>query len=500
MTIRRGLSTIGTVVVVGAVIIIVSWVALSGGSGETESKSLAGELYEVVAGNFEITVPTSGELVSENKIEIFNKLESNAVIIELVDEGSFVNEGDVLIKLNDESIIKEIRSAELNVTAAQNALDNAESALVIAEKRKDSELSTKQLAIDLATLALQAWGEGEVIAKRQQLTLAVQTAEKDYHRLFKKHESSLRLYGERFLSKDELDRDEIALLNADAKLKGTKLEVVVYENYTHKQEEQKKNSDFKQAVDELDRANVRLNSESKNYQATVSARKNQLESQVEDLEKRRGQLEMCVVKSPASGMVVYASSMGGRRQEGEPLKAGKKLFRNEHVLSIPDTTNMVANVKINEALSGLVTKGQRAIVTCDAYPDSVFEGEVLSVGILAEGGGWRDPNRRDYTVEIKIMNMGDIQLKPSMRCSAEVYVEDVRDVLFIPIQAVHRTGRVVWIWTRGGGGYSQTKVTLGKFSDLFAEITTGVALGDVVLLREPSPGQVVERLSFEENE
>ena len=480
--------------------VVGSWYALSNGANKSESKSLAGELYEVVEGGFEITIPTSGELVSENQIEIFNKLESNAIIIELVDEGSFVTEGDVLIRLNDESIINEIRAAELNVTAAQNALDNSESAFVIAGKRRDSELSTKQLDIDLSTLALQAWSEGEVVAKKQQLKLAVQTAEKDFQRLFKKHESSERLYEQKFLSKDELDRDEIALLNAEATLKKANLEIVVYENYTYKQEEQRKNSDLQQAIDELDRANVRLSSELNNFQATVSARKNQLKSQVEDLAKRKEQLKLCIVKAPASGMVVYASSMGGRREEGEPLKTGKNLFRNEHVLSIPDTSNMVASVKVNEALSGLVSQGQRAIVTCDAYPDSVFEGEVLSVGVLAEGGGWRDPNRRDYTVEIKILSLEGVQLKPSMRCSAEIYVESVHNILFVPIHAIHRTGRVVWLWFKDGGGFSQHVVTLGRFSDSYAEISSGVKLGDIILLREPSPSRVIERISFGENE
>jgi multidrug efflux pump subunit AcrA (membrane-fusion protein) len=302
------------------------------------------------------------------------------------------------------------------------------------------------------------------------------------------------LYEKKFLSKDELDRDEIALLNAEATFKKTKLDVVVYENYTHKQDEQKKQSDLQQSSDELDRAEERLASELNNLTATVLARKDQLESQVAELEKRKTQLEMCVVLSPASGMVVYATSMGNRRDEGEPLKVGKSLYRNELVMTIPDISNMIARVKVNEALSGLVAAGQKATVMCDAYPDDVFDGEVLLVGVLAEGGGWRDPNRRDYTVEIKIKNQGNVRLKPSMRCSAEVFVEKVTDVLFVPIHAIHRTGKVVWVWLRQGSGYAQHPVELGRFSDSYAEITSGLSLDNFVLLREPPPSEVVARL------
>ena len=288
----------------------------------------------------------------------------------------------MLIRLNDEKIKNEIRSAELNVTAAENSLDNSESALLIAGKKRDSEIAKKQLAIELAKLALLAWKEGEVVARRQQLSLAVQTAEKDYQRMFKKHASSVQLYEKKFLSKDELDRDEIALLNAEATFKKAKLD------YTHKQDEQKKQSDLQQSTDELDRAEERLASELNNLTATVLARKDQLESQVAELEKRKTQLEMCVVLSPAPGMVVYATSMGNRRDEGEPLKVGKSLHRNELVMTIPDISNMIARVKVNEALSGLVAAGQKATVMCLmgrcfwwVYSQRVGGGEIQTVGI-----------------------------------------------------------------------------------------------------------------------
>ena len=494
---RRGISSFGILALAVIVIIVGAWIVLSGGGVERSSSSLAGELYEVVEGSFAITVPASGELAAEQQINIHNKLESNAVIIELVDEGSFVSTGDVLVKFNDEAIRDTIRKSELDVTEAKNTLDTSKSNLVVAEKQRDSDLAIKRLSIDLADLALNAWKDGEVVARRQQLQLAVQTAEKDYTRLFKKHESSVRLYEQKFLSKDELDRDEIALLNSEAKLKKAKLDIEVYENYTFKQEQQKKNSDLQQAIDELDRAKDRHVSHVSNLEATVGAKENRLNSREDQLEKANTQLEACVILSPAQGMVVYATSMGDRRDEGEPLKIGKKLWRNELVMTIPDTTNMVALVRVNEALSGLVVAGQQATVTCDAYPDSVFVGEVLSVGILAEGGGWRDPNRRDYTVGVKVLNPDGVPLKPSMRCAAEVFVERVENVLFVPIHAIHRNGRVVWVWVESGGGFAQREVSLGSFSDSYAEISSGIEFGDMVLLREPNPGQIVERLEFD---
>ena len=488
---KRGLSTIGILGVISLFAMVVFGLAVGWGGSANSRRAISGDLYAVVRGAFDVSIQTSGELAAQNQINIYNELESNAVIIELVDEGTFVSDGDVLLRLNDDTIKNEIRDAELAVTAAKNDLSNVRANLAIAEKRRDSELSVKQLDIDLADLALQAWREGEVVAKRQQLTLAVQTAEKNHERLFKKYESSVNLYEQKFLSKDELDQDEISLLNADATLKKAKLDVIVYEQYTHKQQKQKKESDLQQSKDELDRATERFALEINSFRATIGARENQLASREEKLQKRSDQLEMCVVRSPANGMVVYATSMGDRRNEGEPLKVGKSLWRNELVMTIPDTTKMKALVKVNEALSGLVTKGQVVTITCDAVPDVTFRGAVLSVGVLARGGGWRDPNRRDYTVEIAIENPEEYTLKPSMRCTAEIFVERVENELYVPIHSIHRDSSIIWVWVEVSGGFMQREVTPGRFSNSYVAITSGLEEGDVVHLGVPVQSKVI---------
>ena len=494
---QRGISSIAILVALAAAGALVLWLSMGGSGANVSTKIHAGELYSVQGGSFDVSIPTSGELSAQNRINIHNQLESGAVIIELVDEGSNVNKGDVLLRLNDESIKNDIRNSEINVTSARDNYETAAASIAIAEKRRDSELSVKQLAIDLADLALAAWREGEVVARRQSLQLTLQTAEKNHSRLLKKYESSVKLYEQKFLSKDELDQDEITLLNANAALKKAQLDIEVYENYTFKQDKQKKESDLQQARDELERATARFELELKSSRGNLVAKENHLQRQEEHLEKRNQQLDLCVVRSPASGMVVYATSLGERREEGEPLRVGKNLYRNELVMTIPDSSKMNAMVKVNEALSGLVAKGQRASIICDAYPDTVFSGEVFSVGILATGGGWRDPNRRDYTVEINIDNPDQVSLKPSMRCTAEIYVERVQDVLFVPIHAIHRNGGTVWVWVKDSGGFAQREIVPSRFSESYVEVSSGLEEGDAVLLREPSPSQVVGRLDME---
>jgi len=495
---RRALSSTVIIGILAIMFILVSVLTLNIGGGGQSGAVRESELFDVTRGNFEIRVPTSGELEAQEQINIRNQVES-AVVVSLVDEGAMVETGDVLFKLNDENLLETIRNAEINVTSAKNDLQNSETNLSIAEKKRDSEIATKQLAVNLAELALHAWKEGDVIAKRQELELAVQTAQKDFDRLEKKYASSKTLYEQKFLSKDELDQDEIALLRSDAALKKAKLSQNVYEQYTFEKERQQKESDLTQAKGELERATERLESELGQATENVVAKRNNLAKREEQLANKQDQLDKCVVNAPSPGMVVYASSLSDRREEDERLRVGRSLWRNQLVMIIPDTDMMIARVKVNEALSGLVQEGQRATVVCDAYPDTVFEGAVHTVGVLATGGGWRDPNRRDYTVEIRILDKQGIVLKPSMRCAAEIYVEEVEDVTYVPVHAIRRDGDLTWVWVQQDGGFEQRPVSVDRFSETFAEITEGLNVGERILLRDPSPATVVSTVQKEGN-
>ena len=495
---RRALSSPVIIGILAIMFILISAIALNMGSGSQSNTIRDTELFDVTKGSFEIRVPTSGELEAQEQISIRNQVE-NAVVVSLVDEGSMVDTGNVLFKLNDENLLEAIRNAEINVTSARNDLQNSETNLSISEKKRDSEIATKQLAVNLAELALHSWKEGDVIAKRQELELAVQTAQKDFDRLEKKFESSKTLYEQKFLSKDELDQDEIALLRADAALKKAKLSQNVYEQYTFEKERQQKESDLTQAQGELERATERLESELSQATENVVAKRNHLNKREEQLANKQDQLEKCVVTAPAPGMVVYASSLGDRREEDERLRVGRSLWRNQLVMIIPDTDKMIARVKVNEALSGLIQEGQRATVVCDAYPDNVFEGVVHSVGVLATGGGWRDPNRRDYTVEIQIVDKQGIVLKPSMRCAAEIYVETVEDVTYVPVHAIRRDGDLSWVWVQQSGGFEQRPIRINRFSETYAEVTEGLSGDERVLLRDPSPASVISTSGSENN-
>jgi len=149
-------------------------------------------------------------------------------------------------------------------------------------------------------------------------------------------------------------------------------------------------------------------------------------------------------------------------------------------------------VRVHEANAGRITPGQKATLRIDAMRDRVFTAEVMEIGVLAESGGWRDPNLREYTVKLLLAETNGAELlKPSMRCEAEIVVDSVEDAIAVPAQAVFREGRSSFVYMQQGARYQRTAVKVGRRSTLFAEIRNGVAPGDRVLLREPAPGELM---------
>jgi multidrug efflux pump subunit AcrA (membrane-fusion protein) len=495
---RLGGSTLIVIAIVAAIVLLgTAAMIMRGAVGDSDQVRQQDE-FVVRRGSFEITVPASGELAALKQIEIRNQLEYRAVLTEIIEEGTYVKKDEVLFSFADDEIRNKIKDAEDAVNNSEAARIASESTLEIRLSSSKSELDKADLDVMLADLALKAWEEGEVVARRKELDLDIETAEINYNRLADRYLESEELVKQEFISQDELKQDEIAMIEAKARLEEANLDKRIYNEYEFVQQKHQKESDVEQAQAERERIAERHKAELETARADVTSKQHQLQSRKERLTDLREQLEFCTVRAPSEGLVVFASSLEqhrwSRMNQGD-LQAGTEIRKNELVMILPDTSAMTAEVKVNESLSGLIDPGQRAVVTSDAIPDVALEGEVISVGVLAESGGWRDPNRRDYTVKVLLTDGNDLGLKPSMRCKTDIYVGRVDDAIHVPLQAVFREGPAAFVYVPQGGGFEQRLVALGQASGLHIEITDGLRVGEQVLLREPKPREIVARLT-----
>lgn len=471
-----------------------------GGSDDASARALAAsDVYAVEKSSFDMLLPVSGELAAKQQVEMRNKLETRAVITEIAPEGSRVLKGDIVVRLAQEEILDKIKDAKDKVNTTNSSSVAAQQSLAIKQGEKQSELDKADVAVRIAQLALQGWLEGEVVNKRQQLSLANETAAINLDRLKGRFEESSKLVEQGYIAKDEFEKDRIAMIEAAAKVKQGALDLEVYEKYTYFQEEAKKQSDLEQARAERARVEEKFNAELVKAQADLESANFQLTSARDRLQNLEHQFTSTTIAAPIDGLIVYATSIdssnGGRGGgDAQPPQVGTELKPNELVVLLPDTSNMVANLKVSEALSGRIKPGQRVTLYSDAMPNQAVGGVVTTVSVLAASGGWRDPNRREYTVKTSLEADPSLGLKPAMRCKAEILLGRVEDALNIPVQAIFRQGPVAFVYVQEGAGFAQRQVELGRASELNIEIVKGLSAGDRVLLREPKSFEVTTKL------
>ncbi|MEO1129548.1 MAG: hypothetical protein AAFX05_07555 [Planctomycetota bacterium] len=468
------------------------WFLIRGGDAATDSDV---ELYDVNRSEFDIKLTANGDLRARRETVLRSELESRATIVEVVEEGTFVNEGDVLVRLSSEEIENELEDDLLQLESARSDLVAARSELEIQLSNNESEYNKAQLRLELALLEMKKWEQGDDPEKMRQLALDLDSAKRESQRLTERFERSQNLYAEEFLSSDELKQDELSMIRAQSDLEKSKLRLQVYETYEREKQIKQLGSEIDEARAELDRVQRRNESRLATKQANVTNRERQLarrDTRVKDL---REQLANTTIVAPTSGMVVYATSLERNRwrRENSPMQIGTQINPNEELIVLPDNGEMVAAIKIHESLVGQVEEGQPARVRIDAARGRIFNGVVDSVGVIAESGGWRDPNLREYEVNVKLdLGTQDHGLKPSMRCEADLIIDHVNDAIAVPVQSIFFDGRKAYVYKPAQGKYRRHAVSVGRRSTTFAEVVNGLDVGDRILTRQPSPAEVLD--------
>ena len=473
-----------------------AWYFMGQGSESDSGEAVqTRDITQAAVMSFEVVTTASGELQALDQIEVRSPLESQATIVEIADEGIFVKEGDVLCVLNTDDLVTQLDTEEASLESSEAALFAAENAYEIQLTDNESSIRDAQLKLRLAQLTLEQWDSGDRVMKLQELDLNIDEANRELSRLEAKHTKNIDLLKEGFISKDQFDQDELSLVRARARVQTVKLQKESYIEYAQKKDREQKESDVHQAEAQLD--NVKAQNEIKlaNKDAERAQQNRKVVRDKARVEKTRSQIEASTILAPSDGMAIYGTTIqSSRRMWGSegPLQIGQSVYPNQMLFGLPDTSKLVAEVRVHESLAGQIHEGVKARVRVDALPGVVLGGSVTEIGVLAESGGWRDPNLREYTVKILIDGSEYAgSLKPSMRCEADLMLDNVEDALSIPVTAVFNDGPVRYVYGPRGSNFVRIPIKTGRFSDTNAEILAGIESGQSVLLREPGAGEII---------
>jgi len=469
----------------------------SGGGGSAE-------WHRVERRSFDLVITAPGELDALRRVEVQNQVRvSRPSIIEVIDEGvevrgaryfdvpwqrePFTVRGEVLVRLDTEEIDEKIGQTRLDVEEARAAHVAADQSLQIELNEATRREQAARVELELAELALMEWSEGKAPQQRRELKLELDTAQRRVERAKRDYKLSQELYDQQFISLNELEDSELEVINAADALATAQLNQRVYEQYTHQQEKQKAQSDVDQAKAELTKVLARNESDIARLRADLKSKERTLLLRENKLDELLGQKAAATIYAPQDGMVVYASSLGRRRND--PLAVGQQVHPGQTLILLPDTRQMVAEVRVHETRVAQVDAGQPVAVRIDARAQEVIPGEVVSVSTMAAPTHWSS-DVKEYTVRVELPT-GKRSIKPGMQCTAEIATGRVTDAVAVPVQCVHTEGDRQFVYVPAGQGKVQPlEVELGDASVEMVEIVKGLEPGDRVLLRRPRPGEV----------
>lgn len=132
-------------------------------------------------------------------------------------------------------------------------------------------------------------------------------------------------------------------------------------------------------------------------------------------------------------------------------------------------------VQIDEKNLGLITTGQKALVSADAYPKETFAAEVVYINPGV------DLQRASVEVKLRVPNP-PAYLRQDMTVSVDIETARRPGALIVPAASVRAvTGNKPWVLAVENGRAVRRRVTVGLISAGKAEIVDGIQEGTLIV-------------------
>ena len=153
------------------------------------------------------------------------------------------------------------------------------------------------------------------------------------------------------------------------------------------------------------------------------------------------------------------------------------------VMTIGDTNQVYVQGKVDESDIGKVYLGQAARIKVESFKDKTFQGKVTKIAPL----GVEKDNVTTFEVRVSIDNPGG-ELKANMTANAEILLEEHKNVLTVPEQAVlydkDRNASVEIPDPKQKTGRRKVDIKAGIPNGTKTEILAGLNPGDTVILQQ----------------
>jgi multidrug resistance efflux pump len=431
-------TAIAGVVAVAAITLFVYWVRAG-----AEDAMVA----TVTRGELVARLTSSGTLKPIQSITYRSPIPGRDVEIrDLAPEGSRVDAGDLLVKLD---------TTDLDVELARVRQEHRQVLM---------DLQVAEGEFEEAGAEVKAVTEGEGALTVEEARSTLLRAQKKTERLRQEYEHLKPLLDKGFITRDELARTEDQLEEAEEELILLRRRTDVVVELSHPREQKRAALALAQKSAQLGHARTRA-----------------AEAQLR-LETLDRLIAGCTIRARGPGLVVYEENLNSNPRR--KLRIGDRVFATQGIVTIPEVNRMLVEASVSESEVHRVKTGQPAEIRVEAFPELKLTGKVTRVGTLASSSVNRpfDDKRFDLVITL---DPTAADLRPEMTIRADVIVGSRTNVLMVPVTAVFNSQGTRVVYVTGATGTGMRPVDLGESNDRMVEIVAGLREGERVSLSAP---------------
>ncbi|OQX28274.1 MAG: hypothetical protein BWK80_01055 [Desulfobacteraceae bacterium IS3] len=491
--------------------------------------------------SFDIMVNTVGVLDAARSHILSSEIKGDkGKIIYLIDDGTPVNEGDLLVKLDTAPFEEEIQRLKGEVTALDAAVDAVQQVSEWEKSQAEREIRTAEFNLKIARLELKKLIEGDGPLQSAQLEEEMKKAQEEYDRYLsyisdlenlsrsgsdnsvkeipaaanniseqneqydsdRKRNGSyvvlrpleLSVFKEKNEKMQEKNDDDVSYSStsknsveiASAKKKASELKeryesankkYMSYEKYVFPSLEETAKAKVEKAQMELEQTKKASVFKIAKAISTVKETKGKLRTAENLLKQAQGELDKTKIHAPFPGIVVLYETF----HEGQKRKPrlGDRVLQNQPLLYLPDISSMIVKTQVREIDLHKIVLGQKCSVKTDAYPDMQFEGEVSIVGILASGRFEGGAGEKYFQLTVSLKG-GDARLRPGMTARVSVLTDQVVNALSVPIQTVFDENGRKYCYKFLGKKFEKVSISPGRQNEDVVEILAGLKEGEKI--------------------
>jgi HlyD family secretion protein len=377
-------------------------------------------------------------------------------------------EGDLLVEIDDSYLQEQATNQKIT-------RDKAETDKVSAELLYPS----KKIAVELAVKQLDKWIKGDFPQQLHTFEGQIQQAESTVLQQEDRTAWAARMVKKNYMTASQAEAEQ-------ATLTSNKLALQQY------QEQKKVLTDYTDTVTQQDLKNKIVDAQvaEKTAQSDMLSKKAVFDQQEALYKDLLYQIEQCRVKAVHTGIVVYAipeQSMRGMGSSQSIIAQGEPVAFGQKMMSIPDLSHMLVNLRVHEAFINHMRSGLPTTVKVEAVSGKTLKGHVKSVANVAAAQDWMSPDVKVYQAYVEIDDAVDqLKLRPGLSANVTIFTEaKAEHVLAVPVQAIvppAERGSKPRCYVITAHGIEPREVELGLSDGTHVEIKSGLNEGEEVSL------------------